>query len=285
MAENVISPSEDDLSTAARSLRISYPTLGAPRLLSLLLEANSNWTVSEKRLRKVLQKAGLSSSSTTITPSASNKDEDGSSHEYPTSRMVEHLTPSKWTNSAKVADFGREKGKGLVATKLISEGERIWVEDPFVMCPEWCVPDPAPSCSLPVPIPFCSSPFSRSFCKTCAESSSLCLPILWVHCKFDRELEELQRGAHACMHCTRPISLSITPPMPCKCSAMFCNRLCHARGAPAHAFLCPVQNPAAVPFLEHVRTLFLLFFPQRFEIVCMHGVNIIRFTLLGMTGP
>ncbi|KAF9512819.1 hypothetical protein BS47DRAFT_1344910 [Hydnum rufescens UP504] len=204
MAENVISPSEDDLTNAARSLRISYPTLGAPRLLSLLLEANSNWTVSEKRLRKVLQKAGLSASSNTITPSVSNNDGDASSHEYPTSRMVEHLTPSKWTNSVKVADFGREKGKGLVATKLVAEGERIWVEDPFVMCPEW-------------------------------------------------ELEELQRGAHACMYCTRPISLSITPPMPCKCSAMFCNRLCHARGAPAHAFLCPAQNPAAVPFLEHVR--------------------------------
>ena len=138
MTDNVISPSEDDLTSAARSLRISHPTLGAAKLLSLLLEANPNWTVAEKRLRKVLQKAGLSASSTATTTSAPNDNEDASSHEYPTSRMIDHLAPSKWTNKVKVADFGPEKGKGLVATELIQEGGYIWVEDPLVMCLEWC---------------------------------------------------------------------------------------------------------------------------------------------------
>ena len=145
VAGDVISPSEDDLTNAARSLRISHPTLGATKLLPLLLEMNPNWAVAEKRLRKILQKAGLSAPSAAAPISAINDNEDASIHEYPTSHMIGHLAPSKWTHKVKVADFGREKGKGLIATELIPEGGHIWVEDPLVMCPEWCASVPASS--------------------------------------------------------------------------------------------------------------------------------------------
>lgn len=37
----------------------------------------------------------------------------------------------------KVEYFGSEKGKGLVATETIDEGEEIWKEEPFIIAPEW----------------------------------------------------------------------------------------------------------------------------------------------------
>ena len=45
------------------------------------------------------------------------------------------------TFAAKVAvkQFGKIKGKGLVATEIIEPGEEVWKEDPFIVSPEWSV--------------------------------------------------------------------------------------------------------------------------------------------------
>lgn len=58
---------------------------------------------------------------------------------YPVSKLVKGLDVSKWTTKVEVKDFGKEKGKGLVAKEAIKEGDVLWKEDPFVLAPEWYV--------------------------------------------------------------------------------------------------------------------------------------------------
>ncbi|KDQ55937.1 hypothetical protein JAAARDRAFT_36713 [Jaapia argillacea MUCL 33604] len=128
-----ITPSEDDLKSALVSLKTENPALGIPKLHVLLLSSRSDWSVSEKRTRKVLQNAGLVVSP---QPIAGNKIKG---HIYPSSRLVEGLDVTKWTKKVEVKYFDAVKGKGLVATEKIAEGEVIWKEDPFIVAPEWSI--------------------------------------------------------------------------------------------------------------------------------------------------
>lgn len=45
---------------------------------------------------------------------------------------------SKYSKKIEAQYFDKVKGKGLVATEKIEEGEVAWKEDPFVLAPEWC---------------------------------------------------------------------------------------------------------------------------------------------------
>lgn len=150
-ATSNITPSEADLKAALIQLRTEHPTLGIPKLHALLLAAQPSWIVSEKRTRKVLQAEGLvlshSSSNNTVsaadpksalndTTSAQNGSA-GTGTLYPSSKMIEGLDVSKYSAKIAVKYFGKEKGKGLVATEKIEEGEAIWKEDPFILAPEW----------------------------------------------------------------------------------------------------------------------------------------------------
>ena len=58
---------------------------------------------------------------------------------HPISRIIEGLDVSRWTTKVRVEYFDRHKGKGLVATERITEGEVLWKEDPFILAPEWYV--------------------------------------------------------------------------------------------------------------------------------------------------
>lgn len=133
------SPSEDDLKAALHALRKAFPSLGAAKLHAQLLAQHPEWTVSEKRTRKILQQEGL-----VLSPiSAQNQGPappglNGADDNYPRSQLVEGLDIRKWTTKAEVRHFGRKKGKGLVASEDIAEGEVVWKEDPFVLAPEWC---------------------------------------------------------------------------------------------------------------------------------------------------
>lgn len=122
----LVSPSDEDLGSALKTLRQSNPTTGAAKLLPLLLDSNPGWAVSEKRLRKVLQKEGLS----LAVPANPNNEE------YPISKIIPSLEVSTWSKKVRVEDFGVKKGKGLVATESIDEGENLWLEDPLVFAPE-----------------------------------------------------------------------------------------------------------------------------------------------------
>ena len=130
-----ISPSEDDLRAALLALKTNNPTLGIPKIHALLLSAHTDWTVSEKRTRKVLQAAGLVQTSAASLGSSSGAPAGG--QVWPSSRLIEGLDVARWTPKAEVRFFGRAKGKGLVARAPIAAGETIWKEDPFVLAPEW----------------------------------------------------------------------------------------------------------------------------------------------------
>jgi hypothetical protein len=137
MSTASISPPEEDLKTAIASLKNEHPTLGIAKLHVLLLSENPSWTVSEKRLRRILknsdsQQQGLGLDATANGPSTTSE-----THLYPSSALVEGLDVNKWTTAIEVKYFDRRKGKGLVAKEPIHEGQVVWKEDPFVIAPEW----------------------------------------------------------------------------------------------------------------------------------------------------
>ncbi|KAF8816928.1 SET domain-containing protein [Phlegmacium glaucopus] len=131
-------PQESELTAAVISLKNKDPSLGISRVHTLLLQTYPEWTVSEKRTRKILQSQGLIVSDPS---SNSMSSESAKSRIYPSSRVIDSLDISQWTPKVKVKYFNKKKGKGLVAEKDIEEGEPIWKEDPFIIAPEWEILD------------------------------------------------------------------------------------------------------------------------------------------------
>ena len=135
-----ISPPEEALRSAVQSLRNQHPTLGVAKLHAVLLSENSEWAVSEKRLRRMMIAEGLTlqpppqQRKATTTPKASP-----GAHIYPSSTLIEGLDVTKWTAAAEIKYFDKRRGKGIIAKEAISEGQVIWKEDPFIIAPEWCV--------------------------------------------------------------------------------------------------------------------------------------------------
>lgn len=114
-------PTDDELAAAVQTIKSSNPVLGIPKVLTTLLSAQPTWSVSEKRLRKVIQRL---------------KSETGT-NQYPTSSLNAALDISKLTDKVRPVFFGPEKGKGLVAAHDIEAGQVLWREDPFVYTPPW----------------------------------------------------------------------------------------------------------------------------------------------------
>ncbi|KAI0032124.1 hypothetical protein K488DRAFT_50580 [Vararia minispora EC-137] len=130
MASNTVTPSDEELRATAISLKGDNPSFGVARLRALLLQENSSWTVSEGRLKKILQSEGL----------INNQQQQSSIQSaeiYPSSRLVEDLDIERWSSLVEVKYFDKRKGKGLVAKEKIASGETIWKEDPFILAPEW----------------------------------------------------------------------------------------------------------------------------------------------------
>lgn len=125
-----VSPSEDELTRAIVELKKDNPELGISKIHALLTSKHPEWTVSEKRTRKILQTQGL------IVPAPGQAP---GVPVYPSSRVVPGLNVSKWTRNVEVKWFDKKKGKGLVATQDIKEGEVVWKEEPFIIAPEWYV--------------------------------------------------------------------------------------------------------------------------------------------------
>jgi hypothetical protein len=156
-------PTDDALSNALSGLRLEHAALGAAKLHATLLEQQPSWTVSEKRTRKALQAAGLSlpaptstdpDGATTKNPNATNtngtpatalskkKKKAGAganARVYPASQLTSKLDVSAFSPKVTVHQFGGGKGKGLVATSDIAQGEVLWKEDPWALAAEWWV--------------------------------------------------------------------------------------------------------------------------------------------------
>ncbi|OJT11307.1 putative protein lysine methyltransferase SET5 [Trametes pubescens] len=153
-----ISPAEDELKTALVALKTANPALGIAKIHALLLSAHPEWTVSEKRTRKVLQSENLVNGT------------QGAQGLYPTSKVIEGLDISKWTKKAEVKYYSKLKGKGLIATGPLAEGETIWKEDPFALAPEWNLYDMQMSSHA---CGYCSTPLTTSpLIVPCAASTS-----------------------------------------------------------------------------------------------------------------
>jgi hypothetical protein len=131
-----VNPTDQDATAAARTLRLSHPTLGIPKFHQLLLSQNPSWLLSEKRLRKLLQNAGLA---VMLPQPKRGKATHGTELEHPgelpMSKINGRLDLPKWTRRVKVLDFGVGKGKGLIATEGIGPDEVVWKEDPFIVWP------------------------------------------------------------------------------------------------------------------------------------------------------
>ncbi|KAI8996255.1 SET domain-containing protein [Trametes punicea] len=215
-----ITPAEEDLKGALLEIKSANPTLGIPKIHALLLSAHPEWTVGEKRTRKILQSEGLVNSANGGTPGQL----------YPTSRVIEGFDVSKYSTKVEVKYFSKLKGKGLVAKEHIKEGETIWKEDPFALAPEWnlydlqmsshacgycstplttsplVVPCSASTSSMPCPIHFCSrlclSRSGRTHPLLCAARNPAALPLL----HFARKNQWM--ALHALAQCTARVLLA-----------------------------------------------------------------------------
>ena len=131
-----ISPPEDDLRRAIVNLKNQRPSLGISKVHSHLLATHPHWTVSEKRTRKILQAEGLTTTTSSCptadnnddrgaltNPSSAQKNYDPSVTVFPTSRVIPHLDTRRWSPRVAVKYMDDKKGKGLVATEDIAQGE------------------------------------------------------------------------------------------------------------------------------------------------------------------
>ncbi|RPD63401.1 SET domain-containing protein [Lentinus tigrinus ALCF2SS1-6] len=220
-----ISPSEDDLKSALLAIKTENPSLGVPKIHALLLAAHPEWTVSEKRTRKILQSEGLVQNANANAGSGAVPGQV-----FPSSRVIEGLDVAKWTTKVEVRYFGKAKGKGLVAKEKIAEGETIWKEDPFILAPEWnlydlqmssaacghcstplttsplAVPCSASTSSTPCPVRFCNrlclSRSGRTHPLLCASRNPASAPLL--HLARRNEWMAL----HALAQCTARVLLT-----------------------------------------------------------------------------
>ena len=124
-------PQESELINALISLKRKVPSLGISKIHALLLQTYPEWTVSEKRTRKILQIHGLTLSAQAVSSDSVEP------RIFPSSQVIDRLDVSQWTPKVKVKYFNKKKGKGLVAERNIEVGEHIWKEDPFIIAPEW----------------------------------------------------------------------------------------------------------------------------------------------------
>ncbi|KZO98483.1 SET domain-containing protein [Calocera viscosa TUFC12733] len=136
-----ISPPDNALIPVVKALRASQPSLGAAKLNVLLLKEHPEWTVSEKRLKKVLQTEGLTLTTGPAVTNGKSKGPTDANTKYPTSKLNPHLDISAFTEKVDAVFISEQKGKGLVAKAPIGEGELLWREDPFVHAAEWDVYD------------------------------------------------------------------------------------------------------------------------------------------------
>ncbi|TFK36548.1 hypothetical protein BDQ12DRAFT_609724 [Crucibulum laeve] len=156
-----ISPSEDELKSSIIELKTKNSSLGIAKIHALVLSSNPEWTVSEKRTRKVLQNEGLIAYNTSVQDQVAV---------YPSSRVIPNLDVRKWTSKVEVKFFDKKKGKGLVAAVNIEEGETIWKEDPFIVAPEWDIFDLQMSSKA---CGYCTTPLEDSnLITTCSASST-----------------------------------------------------------------------------------------------------------------
>ena len=115
-------PSEQELATSISSLRAEEANLSILKLLARLRLDHPEWTVSEARFRKLLRAVVPNTSTTPVTFKVQTGFDD-------------HLGIAELSPKVTAHDYGAGKGKGLIATATLQQGELIWYEAPWIVVP------------------------------------------------------------------------------------------------------------------------------------------------------
>jgi hypothetical protein len=107
-------PSDKEVSDILNSVQSQNPDYGIKRILASIKSQRPEWTISEKRLKKLLSTSRSS--------------------DHPTSVHGKLTSPFPLV-TPKVID--RKTGKGLFATQDIKEGTLLFTEKPLVFFPGW----------------------------------------------------------------------------------------------------------------------------------------------------
>ncbi|KAF8889109.1 SET domain-containing protein [Infundibulicybe gibba] len=177
----ITSPTDQELRDSLTDLKSKNPAFGISKIHGLLLSSHPDWTVSEKRTRKMLQNEGL------IIRSGPQEEQNVGL--FPSSHLIPGLDVSKLSSKVEVKYFDKKKGKGLVASEDIKQGEILWKEDPFILAPEWelfdlqknsrvcgyCTTSLSSALTIPCPAAPCPAQFCNRLCLT---RSAKCHPLL-----------------------------------------------------------------------------------------------------------
>lgn len=104
-------PTDEDIALSLARVRSLYPGLGALKVLASIKSEHPEWSLSEKRLKKIIN---LNSPLQAQTGLDSSID-------------IKGIAPK-----VQVKLFPHGKGKGLVAREKILQGEVIWQEEPWI---------------------------------------------------------------------------------------------------------------------------------------------------------
>lgn len=128
-----VAPSDKELSPVVTKLRTENPSTGVPKLLQQLKSEHSDWAVSEKRLRKLLQALNLPSTAVDTAVDSTGGDGDGEKGLVADTGLDPSINVGGIAPKVKARIFGGEKGKGLVAREKILQGEVSWSEEPWIV--------------------------------------------------------------------------------------------------------------------------------------------------------
>jgi hypothetical protein len=84
------SPEEAELLPVLERLRKDHPSLGIPKFHALVLAENPTWTLSEKRVKKILTTLGMG-------PISSGNPNSEKQRVYPSSKLNQSIAVDKWT--------------------------------------------------------------------------------------------------------------------------------------------------------------------------------------------
>ncbi|KAG2222038.1 hypothetical protein INT45_003683 [Circinella minor] len=129
--DNKTIPSQEDLIDAIQKIKISFPEYGIKKVTSQVTEEQPSWSVSEKRVKKLMQTQGLTN---TLQPTKSGMADDPS---IPVSFIDPKLDLKSVSTNVVSKMIDPVTGKGLFAARDIKANETVFEESPFMYFPPW----------------------------------------------------------------------------------------------------------------------------------------------------
>lgn len=156
-------PSDDAIAAFVEAARVAEPGLGYLKIYAALKRDHPDWSLSEKRFKKVAQTSSSSDGTALVARTGLDP-----------SIRVQDVAPK-----VDIKLFPGGKGKGLVAKAKIYKGEVLWQEDPWVSTADQCVLIGITSSSVRQLRPFLTT---QQMCTTCLSMFPQPNPALSVAC-------------------------------------------------------------------------------------------------------